>query len=151
MSYNITDETSANAVFSFTCSRETAERLLGQDVRQYAGSIDALKSLIDRLNAISFAPNTVSNTSISSSFVGNEPAGNSLGEQPQTGSDRISISKRLFPIIGKYLLTRVNLDTGDYQVSLDDGATWLFMRIDPETRQAEYSADGVNWDTMPAS
>lgn len=274
INYNITDEISHNAVFSFTCSRETAEKLLGQDVRQYAGSVDALKNLIDRLNAMSFVPNagtrsidsvigkyldtimsspqassnpqdyinahvdeynailkmnaealsylfsefskggqtglrghimenlcrtilagedikyastspqdwfdtykahilklvelnslqwvkdnypkgslivsTVSNTSVSLSPAGNEPAGNSIGGQPQTGEDRISISKRFFPITGEYLLTRVNLDTGDYQVSFDDGSTWLFRRVDPETRQAEYSADGVNWHAMPA-
>ncbi|MEN6391222.1 MAG: M56 family metallopeptidase [Syntrophomonas sp.] len=151
INYNITDETSHNAVFSFTCSRATAEKLLGQDVRQYTGSVEALKNLIDRLNAMSFAPNAGSNTSDSTSFAGNEPAGNSIGGKPQTGQDRISISKRFFPVTGEYLLPRVNLETGDYQVSFDDGATWLFRRVDPETRQAEYSADGANWYTMPSS
>lgn len=57
INYNITDESSHNAMFSFTCSRATAEKLLGQDVRQYGGSVNALKNLIDRLNAMSFAPN----------------------------------------------------------------------------------------------
>jgi len=43
-----------DASYTFTYTREMTERLIGEDVRSYAGSAGTLKNLIDRLNGMSF-------------------------------------------------------------------------------------------------
>lgn len=88
---------------------------------------------------------TSGNTDDSSSPSRNEPAENSFQDQSKTHEDNVIISKRFYPITGEYLLTRINLETGNTQVSFDDGATWLFRSIDPETGETEVSPDGKTW------
>ncbi|MDP4120307.1 MAG: M56 family metallopeptidase [Bacillota bacterium] len=74
---------------------------------------------------------------------------NSIQGDSETDEESVSISKRYYPILGEYLLTRIDMETGDSKVSFDNGATWLFLRIDPKTSEAEYSADGVTWQSAP--
>ena len=69
----------------------------------------------------------------------------SAQDQAQTDEDSVITSKRFYPITGEYLLTRINLETGDAQVSFDNGASWLFRGVNPETGEAEVSPDGKTW------
>lgn len=55
------------------------------------------------------------------------------------------------PVCGKYHLERTDPETGIRQVSIDDGASWLFCRNSPETRVSEISADGVSWYDFEAA
>ena len=62
----ITDSTGKHdgASYNFTYTREAADKLMGGDVRRYAGSAGALKSLIDRLNDTPFRANTAAQVAV---------------------------------------------------------------------------------------
>jgi hypothetical protein len=49
----------------------------------------------------------------------------------------------------RYYLKR-NDSNGKYQVSYDDGVTWLFWRHNDETHVDEVCADGVTWQPAPS-
>lgn len=52
--YYISDNKNINNDRAFTYTRERAEKLIGEDIRNYAVSPDALKKLIDRVNSLTF-------------------------------------------------------------------------------------------------
>lgn len=64
----ITDSTGKHdgASYNFTYTREAAEKLIGEDVRHFAGSADALENLINRLNNTPFGANTAAQAAASS-------------------------------------------------------------------------------------
>jgi Antirepressor regulating drug resistance, predicted signal transduction N-terminal membrane component len=67
--YKLKDKTSkeSGAIYGFTYTREMAEKLLGEDVRNYSSDIDTLKELIDKVENLSFEDKT-------SVAPGNEPS-----------------------------------------------------------------------------
>lgn len=64
----ITDKTEGKhdgTTYTFTCTREAAEELLGRDLRSFAQNADSIRSLIGMINDISFEGNHSSATSVS--------------------------------------------------------------------------------------
>lgn len=64
----ITDKTEGKhdgTTYTFTCTREAAEELLGRDLRSFAENAGAIRSLIGMINDISFEGNHSSATSVS--------------------------------------------------------------------------------------